>query len=277
MNNLPSLLPTESEWSILKEQATMAVRSGFLPRAVDTAEKAITIALKGRELGIPPMQAFSHIHIIQGKPTISSELMLSLIYKNCPGAVINYLETTNQVCIIEAVRPGHKPTKFKYTIEDAKNAGLLSKDSWKNYPSAMLRARTVSIVARALFPDAIMGCSYIPEEVGAEVGEEGQVIDVSPNRAPSIRPETPVGNGETPDRKDLITFGGYAKRKCSEIDVKKLGDYYWKLDKALAEGKEPAIFKNEDTEHRARETHALIGDYLESLETNTNEPTQDSA
>lgn len=171
-----SLFPSEGEWKMLKEQASMVVKTGFLPRAVDTAEKAITIALKGRELGIPPMQAFSHIHIIQGKPTISAELMLSLIYKNCPGAVVNYVANTDKKCIIEAKRPGHKAVYFSYSIDEAQKAGLLSKDSWKNYPAAMLRARTVSIVARAQFPDAVMGCSYIPEELGADVNDEGEVV-----------------------------------------------------------------------------------------------------
>ena len=68
-------------------------------------------------------------------------------------------------------------SKFSYTIEEAKQAGLLGKDSWKNYPAAMLRARAVSIVARAVFPDSIMGCSYIHEELGAEVNEEGEIIE----------------------------------------------------------------------------------------------------
>lgn len=58
IRNQGSLFPSETEWKMLKEQATMAVKSGFLPRAVDTPEKAIVIALKGRELGIPPDASF---------------------------------------------------------------------------------------------------------------------------------------------------------------------------------------------------------------------------
>jgi len=173
-----SLMPSIGEWTMLKEQASMVVRTGLLPKAIDTAEKAIAIALKGRELGIPPMHAFSHIHIVQGKPTISSELMLSLIYKNCPGAIINYLKNDSKICEIEASRPGHKAAKFSYTIEEAKQAGLLNKDSWRNYPAAMLRARAISIVGRAIFPDLIMGCSYIPEELGADVNEDGEVLTI---------------------------------------------------------------------------------------------------
>ena len=211
-----SLFPSESEWAQLQQQAAIVVKTGFLPRAVDTAEKAITIALKGRELGIPPMQAYSHIHIIQGKPTISAELMLSLIYKNCPGAVVNYIENTDKKCVIEATRPAHKATKFSYSIEEAKLAGLLSKDSWKNYPAAMLRARAVSIMARAQFPDAVMGCSYIPEELGADVDHDGEVVTV-PAVSVSTQPEAKPAIEAKPAVRTRAVIGAEIMNMAKEL------------------------------------------------------------
>ena len=184
-----TLFPSKVEWEMLKEQATMAVKSGLLPRAVDTVEKAIVIALKGREVGIPPMQAFSHIHVVDGKPGFSAELMLALIYKNCPGSVANYIESDEKRCVVEATRPGHKATRFSFTIEEARQAGLLNKNNWKGYPAAMLRARAVSAMARAIFPDAIMGCSHTPEELGAETDEDGQVIEIPPAKKPEPGPQ----------------------------------------------------------------------------------------
>lgn len=195
------LLPSEGEWNMLKEQAGILLKTPFLPSAIKTVEQAIAIALKGRELGIPFMQSLTHIHIINGKPTISSELMLALIFKNCPGAVIDYPKSDATECVIEARRPGGKPARFSFSMENAAAAGLTGKDSWKKYPDAMLRARTVAIVARALFPDAIMGCSYTPEEMGAKVDEEERVIDV-PNEPgvslPRVTPDQPGENdGDT--------------------------------------------------------------------------------
>jgi hypothetical protein len=175
-----SLFPAPAEWTMLKEQASIVLKSGFLPKDINTPEKAIAIALKGRELGIPPMHAFAHINIINGKPAISAELMLALIFKNCSGAVINYLESSTSRCEIETKRPGSKPMRFSFSIEEAGQAGLLNKGPWRMYPAAMLRARTVSIVARAVYPDAIMGCSYTPEELGAEVDEDGRVVSLPP-------------------------------------------------------------------------------------------------
>lgn len=182
-----SLFPSEHEWAILKEQAAMVVKTGFLPTAIKTSEQAIAIALKGRELGIPPMQAFAHIHIIQGKPTVSAELMLALIFKNVPGAVVDYIQNSSESCVIAAKRPNGSAARFSFTMEDAKRADLLGKGNWKSYPGAMLRARAIAIMARALFPDAIMGYSYTPEELGAVVDEDGEVISIPTEPSPHAK------------------------------------------------------------------------------------------
>lgn len=167
-----------TNWNQMQSQANILVKSGFLPNTIKRPEQAMAIMQKGAELGIPPMQAFSHIHIISGKPTMSAELMMSQIYKLCPGAVINYVENDSEACIIEATRPGHKPTTFKFTMEDAKTAQLLSNPTWKKYARAMLRSRCVSEMARSLFPDCLSGVSYTAEELGAPVNEDGEVLEV---------------------------------------------------------------------------------------------------
>jgi hypothetical protein len=162
----------------MKSQALILVKSGLLPRSVDTAEKAIVIMMKGRELGLAPIHALSHIHVINGKPCMSAELMLAMIRKNCKGAIINIIERTNERCVIEASRPAEKTAAFVFTMDDARMAGLTGNPTWTKYPRAMLHARCVSEMARAMFPDAIAGASYTPEEMGALVNEDGEVIDI---------------------------------------------------------------------------------------------------
>ncbi len=175
------LVIAPQNWTVLKEQATILVKSGLLPTGIDTPEKAIAIAMKGQEMGIPPMQAFSHISIVQGKPCISAELMMSQIYKHCPKAVVNIVENTTEVAKIEAKRPGGKFATFSFSKDDAITAGLSGKGVWKQYPKVMLLWRTISQMARTMFPDCIMGASYTPEELGAEVNEEGEIIHINPN------------------------------------------------------------------------------------------------
>lgn len=194
-----SLNPDKHEFETMQRQAKLAVMSQLLPDAYkgnpqESLAKATVIAMKGRELGIPMMQAFSHINIIKGKPAISAELMLALIYKNVKGAVVHFKKITNLECIVEASRDGKRFTDFSFTMKDAEAAKLLTRwdykekknvpqESWSKYPKAMLRSRCISEVARAIFPDAIMGCSYTPEELGEEptdiVSEEKEVGGVN--------------------------------------------------------------------------------------------------
>lgn len=175
--------PSPSEWEAMKQQASVIARSGLAPKAVSKPEQVLVIALKGRELSIPPMQALSHIHIVEGKPTLSAELMTALVRR--AGHKIRVVEWTDEVCTLEGVRaddPGH-PQRTSFTKADAQVAGLLSKSVWKSYRQAMLFARAVSKLCRALFSDILMGASYTPEELGAEVNEEGEVLS-----APGLRP-----------------------------------------------------------------------------------------
>lgn len=166
----------KDDWVLLQKQCKAFIASGFLPdhitkgcSADQAMAKAITIAIKGRELGVPPMQAFASITVIRGKPCLASELMLALIYQRIPGAKISFVTPTEKQgteCTVKMQRPGGAENEFRFTLEDAKKAGLVVPNSaWTKYPTAMLRARAISAGARAVFPDAIMGC-YTPEEMG---------------------------------------------------------------------------------------------------------------
>jgi hypothetical protein len=178
-SSLPAVTapPSPTEWNAMRQQADVIVRSGMAPKSVNTPEKVLTIALKGRELQIPPMQALSHIHIVEGKPTLSAELMAALVQR--AGHKLRVLETNDERCVVEGERrddPGH-PQRLEFTIEEAEQAGVARKQVWRSYPAAMLRARAISALCRFAFADVLMGASYTPEELGADVDEGGAVID----------------------------------------------------------------------------------------------------
>jgi hypothetical protein len=174
---MAELLPSKAVWTHWKAQGQELIKSGFLPDAIKTPEQFLAIVLKGRECGVPPMQACSHINIIKGKPTMSAELMLSQILKNCPTAKIWFPVRSDECVEVRCIRAGRE-NSFRYSIQDAKRAGLLNKSSWQMYPRAMLHARVVSEMARSVFPDCINGISYTPEELGAEVNDDGEVVTV---------------------------------------------------------------------------------------------------
>lgn len=153
------------EWHSMRDQANTLIRSGFLPKAIDTPEKAIAVMLAGREIGIQPMRAIRELHVIDGKVGMSAKLMMALVYERIPGATFKIAESSDTACTVVAGRPGDdKPATFTFTLDDAKRAGLLEKDVWKKWTRDMLRNRAVSEACRAVFPDATGG-SYTHEEL----------------------------------------------------------------------------------------------------------------
>lgn len=173
-------MPSREEWAQIKEMGVAALRSGMLPEAIKTPEAAAIIALKAYELGVPLMEGFSSIHVINGKPTIARELMQSLVYQNIQGATFNFIESTDKKCIVEGSRPGQRPLKIEFTIEDAARAQLLGKTVWKQYPKAMLLNRAVSALCRAYFPDGLRGASHTPEELEPTFETTGRSIEAAP-------------------------------------------------------------------------------------------------
>lgn len=168
-----------SEWEALKEQAKALIKSGFFPRAVNTPEKVIAVMLAGRELGLPPMQSIRAISIVDGKPSLSAETMLALAYQRVPGLAVK-VETSENGATVTGNRPGSPSVTVSFTKADAEAAGLLAKDNWRKYRSAMFRARAISAWCRVVTPDAILGC-YTPEELEptAVQGHAAPVIDIS--------------------------------------------------------------------------------------------------
>jgi hypothetical protein len=206
-------LPTVHEWDLLKEQSKSLLASGLLPKGITKPEQVILIVLKGKELQIPPLQALSHIHVINGKPCMSAELMLAQIYRLHPKTVIKFKERSGERCVVEAKRDGHGVETFAWSLEDAKKAGITGNPTWSKYPRAMLHARVVSEMARSLFPDAIAGISYTPEELGAEVDESGDVIDISPTPTPTAAPSPTFVPTPAPDvKKDPAIFSNKNSR-----------------------------------------------------------------
>lgn len=155
-------------------------------------ESVLACILYGAELGIGPMQSLNSIHVIEGRTAMSPELMRAMVARH--GHRIDVLENSATVCEVKGVRSDTGSTAtVRWTMEDAKLAGLAGKNNWKNYPRAMLLARATSELCRIVFPDIIAGLSYTPEEVasieGVEYVPEDAVAEVS---APVIDEPEPI-------------------------------------------------------------------------------------
>lgn len=144
--------------------ASTLVKSGLLPSAIKSPEAALVIILTGRELGLAPLQALRSISVVEGKPTLSADLLLALAYKSglCTGYEI--VELTDEKCVVQISRNGQVKPPYSYTIEEARKAGLANRPNWQRHTKAMLRARATSAACRAYFPDVVLGL-YTPDEL----------------------------------------------------------------------------------------------------------------
>lgn len=191
-------------YAVLERMAATLLASKMLPTTLTQPAQVITIMLKSYELGVPPLEGLNGIAVIQGKPTVSPQLMLALIERSGAGS-ISILERTASVSVVEAHRRGRKPVQFTFTFADATALGLHTKDNYKKQPAVMLQWRNVAAAARAVFPDVISGL-YLPEEMGVEVEilEDGAQIISAPLEQPTDTTFTPAQTDSKPARANVL-------------------------------------------------------------------------
>lgn len=165
-------------------------KSGYFKDATDMA-KAVTKVLAGQELGLGPMQSMTGIHIVQGKPTLSASLVGALI-KRSGRYDFRVRVLTEDECLLDFYERGEKVGDSRFTLADAKAAGLTSNPTWKNYPRNMLHSRALTNGARWYCPDVFGGAIYTPDEMGAVVDEAGEVVSLPEPPPPPPSPEPPL-------------------------------------------------------------------------------------
>jgi hypothetical protein len=172
--------PGPDEWQLIERQAKRIAGTALVPAVYrNKPDEIIAVALTAREVGIGMMQALRHIYIVDGKPSMSAELMVSLVRKR--GHSISGVATDKKATVIGRRRDTGDTVTVEWVIDMARRAKLLTKTNWQSYPESMLWARAVSQVCRMLFSDCTGGIGYMPEELeGLSEGAlppEGRVVE----------------------------------------------------------------------------------------------------
>ena len=119
-------------WQQMRDQASVLVASGFLPESIKSPEQAMAIMLTGSELGLPPMQSLRGINVIKGNPTLKPELLLALCWKRVPGFSAHFGKCDENGAEFVCTRTGMaEPFVSRFTLADARKAGLTEKITWK--------------------------------------------------------------------------------------------------------------------------------------------------
>lgn len=166
----------------LQERADYIARlapSTILPVAYrGNAANAFVAAETGAALGLEPLQALASIAVINGRATLSSDLMAAVIRR--AGHTLRIVENSPESVTATLIRADDK--KFEFTVtwdkDKATKAGLWGqRGPWVQYPTQMLRARAITEVARQGASEALMGMIYSPEDFGATITDTGEVLE----------------------------------------------------------------------------------------------------
>lgn len=175
----------------LQERADYIARlapSTILPTAYrGNAANAFVAAETGAALGLEPLQALASIAVINGRATLSSDLMAAVIRR--AGHTLRIVENSPESVTATLIRADDKTFKFEVTWDKDKaaKAGLWGqRGPWSQYPTQMLRARAITEVARQGASEALMGMIYSPEDFGATITDTGEVLEAEiVNEAPA--------------------------------------------------------------------------------------------
>jgi hypothetical protein len=168
--------------------------ASMLPQAYRRQPANVLLAVElGEALGIPPIQAINGIHVIDGKPSASADLIASLVRRagHKLRVTVNDAEQWALAVIVRADDPDFS-YEARWDEAKARAAGLWGKGNWSKYPGQMLRNRAITEVARMGASDALYGVIYTPEELGADTNAHGDVVTVT-----QVEPSTPAAKPPT--------------------------------------------------------------------------------
>lgn len=158
-----------------QEYAIAMAGSNLLPKSYQGNPANLLFALEyASALNVEPIHAITSIHVINGKPSASADLMAATVRRAGHRLRVTGDDTYAEAVLIRADDPDFE-FRARWDLAKAKQANL-NTPTWKNYPGAMLRSRAITEVIRAGAPDAMFGIVYTPEELGANVDQSGKPV-----------------------------------------------------------------------------------------------------
>lgn len=192
----------------LEGMASYIVRSKLF--GAKDESQAMALMLLAQAEGLHPMTAIQDFDIVNGKPARKTHSILARF--QAAGGSVAWEEIAPTRACGTFSHPQGGSLRVEWTITEAKSIGLAGKDTWKNYPKAMLRARCIAEGVRAVYPAAIGGVlaveeaqdiapmSSAPKDMGA-----AEVITEQPAALPACTEERFAENSDA--WKALIASG----------------------------------------------------------------------
>lgn len=185
------------------ERAAKAMAASGFFTDTKSISQAIVKIMAGQELGFGPFASMNGVYIIQGRPSFGANMMAAAVKAS---GRYNYrvIEMSDHRCEIAFFEQGQECGRSIFTIEDARKAGTKNLDK---FPRNMLFARAMSNGVRWYCPDVTNGSAvYTPEELGAEVDPDGNVVVLPQEAVTEIEYIMPVTEPEPAKERERINM-----------------------------------------------------------------------
>ena len=166
--------PREITVSDMEKMAEVFASSKLF--GIENKDQAMALMLVAQAEGLHPATIARDYHIIKGQPSIKAQAALSRFQAS--GGTIEWSERSDKIAKAMLSHPAGGDLEVTWTLERAKQAGLLGNPNWQKYPAQMLSARVVAEGVRALYP-ACLNSFYLVEEV--------QDFEDKPSRKPATK------------------------------------------------------------------------------------------
>lgn len=162
----------------MKLQAKEILDSGICPKDIKTIAQVLVIGLSGREYGLPMMESLRSLYPINGRVTMSADLMVGLAMRH--DHWIQVIEATPEKAVIDFFRKErpNEPYRHTFTMAEAKTAGAGGKDTYKKWPKLMCLAGCKREGCRIMYAD-ILHNTITPEEAGLIEDNQGNIITIN--------------------------------------------------------------------------------------------------
>jgi len=154
----------------------------------------------GSHFGGDMAQTQANSYMLKGKPSLNADAMAGVVRRSGLCRFMAITSWDDEHCTYQCARhdePEAIVHTFTYTINMAKAQGLTKNRNWQQMPMQMLRARALTMMLRAVYPDAVSGM-YSPDEMADNMSisddERAQISADSLGeelRAPSQPPRQP--------------------------------------------------------------------------------------
>jgi len=211
----------------LKRAQAIASAGDMIPNTYRNKPGAVLLAQQWADAhNVDLLTTMQTVAFVHGRPVIDATMQRALAAAH--GYDVRVVSADATRASVRVTRDGEHVGEAAYSMDDARTAGLASKDNWKKDPTAMLVARATTRAVRWFAPSVLLGVLVGDEAdepelvevlapqavVGADDVVEAEVVEPEP-AAPTEVVESVVSEASSlEDLKAAVKAAGWSQAQA---------------------------------------------------------------